>query len=126
MKRIVLWGVITIAVFALLWEAAYPDRYDRKNPHYVAWKYHLLPMDAHRAVSVMTEDPDRNWLVLGKSKEELEQCFGFVLTVDQIRPYLRDYCAAARPSADVLFLNSNDLMVVMSHGRAVEVVTCKG
>jgi hypothetical protein len=125
MKRSVLFFVATISLVALWW-ALFPDKYDRKNPHYVAWKYHLLPMEGSRAASIVAIDADRDRLVLGKTKEELQQRFGFVLTVDQVRPYLRVYCAATRPGKDVLFLNSNDLMVVMNQGRAVEIIVCKG
>jgi hypothetical protein len=126
MKRILYWSIIAIAAFVALWEATYPDREDPKNIHYVAWKYHLLPMDPHRALSIMTHDQYSERLVLGKTKEELQQRFGFVLTTNQVRPYLRDYCAAARPGADVLFLNSNNYMVIMSQGKATELVLCKG
>jgi hypothetical protein len=126
MKRITLVCLAAIAAFLLLWEIMYPDRDDPKNLHYVGWKYHLLPMDPHRALGIMPEDRTSEQLVLGKSKVELENRFGFVLTKDQVRPYLRDYCAAARPGADVLFLNANDYMVVMKDGRAAELVLCKG
>jgi hypothetical protein len=126
MKRVTSGIVILIVVFLLLWEATYPDRYDPKNLHYLAWKYHLLPMDPHRALSIMTHDQYSERLVLGKTKAELQRRFGFVLDVDQVRPYLREYCAASRPNANVLFLNSYDYMVVMKNDRAVELVYCKG
>jgi hypothetical protein len=58
---------ISITFVALLWEALYPDYYDPKNPHYVAWKYHLLPMDPRRALSIMPHDQASENLVLGKT-----------------------------------------------------------
>ena len=109
-----------------LWEATYAERYDPKNLHYLGWKYHLLPMDPHRALSIMTHDGKSDQLVLGKTRKQLQQRFGFILTKDQASPYLREYCAASRPNAEVLFLNSNNYMVVLENDRAVELILCKG
>jgi hypothetical protein len=125
MKKTILWGVLAIVTFTGLWEVTYPDRYDPKNLHYLGWKWHLLPMEPRRALSTMTHD-NADALVLGKTQRELEHRFGFVLTVDQATPYLREYCASDRPSADVLFLNSSNYMVVMERNRAIELILCKG
>jgi hypothetical protein len=127
MKRVLSLGAVAIVAFVLLWDMAYPD-YDRKNLHYVGWKLGLLPMDSRRAVSAMTRDGGSKGLVIGKTREQLEHRFGSILTVSQVGPYLRDYCAAAWPGAEVFFLmsDSEDLMVVMERGRAVELVLCKG
>ena len=126
MKRTILIAMLAFAAIIALWQATYPDQFDPKGLHYVLWKWHLLPMDPHRALSIMFHDNYAEDLVLGMSQQELERRFGFVRTVDQVSPYLRDYCAAARPGADVLFLNSNDMMVVMRKGKAAELVVCKG
>lgn len=126
MRRPIIWCVLGIATFFLLWYATYPDYYDPKSIAYVGWKAHLLPMDPRRALSIMTHGKNSDKLVLGESREQLQHRFGFVLTVDQVSPYLRDYCAGARQGAEVLFLNSSDWMVVMEHDRAVELVLCKG
>jgi len=125
-RRVIFLSAAAIAAFGLLWEATYPDPYDPKNLHYLGWKYHLLPMDPHRALSIMTHDAYSDRLVVGKTKEQLQNRFGFVRTEEQVSPYLREYCAASRPNAEVLFLNSNNYMVVMHNDRAVELVLCKG
>jgi hypothetical protein len=109
----------------LIWWACYPDADDPKNPHYVAWKWHLLPMDAHRTLSTMTHD-NAFPLVIGLTRDQLVKRFSFVRTKSEVRPYLIDYCAASRPSADVLFLNDSDWMVVMKDGKASDLVLCKG
>ncbi|MBB5057568.1 hypothetical protein HDF16_002274 [Granulicella aggregans] len=110
----------------MFWHLIYPGYYDPKSIAYLGWKFHVLPMEPVRALNTMTHGPNSDRLVLGKSRQQLQQRFGFVRTVDQVSPYLRDYCAAARPGADLLFLNSSDWMVVMQRDRAVELVLCKG
>jgi hypothetical protein len=124
--RVVFYVALAIGSIIAAWQMTYSDNQDPKNIHYVAWKYNLSPMDPMRALATMTHDrwPDR--LVLGKSPEGLAERFGFTRTTAQVSPYLRDYCAAARPRADVLFLNNSDYMVVMKNGKAVELVLCKG
>jgi hypothetical protein len=125
-RKAILICAVAVAAFGLLWEAMYPDSYDPKNLHYVAWKHHLLPMDPNRALSTMTHDSYSERLVVGSTEEQLRQRFGFVRTVDQVSPYLQNYCAAVRPGAHVLFLNSSDYMVVMNQERATELILCKG
>lgn len=126
MTRKLLYVTVAFALLLGVWEATYPDAYDPKNPHYVAWKWHILPMNPRRALSTMTHDAYSQRLVVGKSSDELVERFGFVKTVSQVSPYLREYCAASRPDTDVLFLNNSDYMVVMQNGRAIELVLCKG
>jgi hypothetical protein len=118
--------VLGIAGFFLLWHATYPDDYDPKSIGYIGWKLHVLPMDPTRALGIMTHGANSDRLVLGRSRQQLQQRFGFVRTVEQVSPYLRNYCAAARPGAEVLFLNSSNWMIVMQRDRAVELVLCKG
>lgn len=126
MERIVLICVFEIGLGFVFWYAMYPDSYDPKSIAYIGWKAHLLPMEPRRALSIMTHGANSDRLVVGDTRQESTRRFGFVLTADQVSPYLRDYCAATRPSADVFFLNSSDYMVVMSNNQAVELVLCKG
>jgi len=123
-KALVVLGLL--ATIIGVWELTYPDKFDPKNPHYVAWKWHLLPMDPMRALGTMHGDvwPDR--FVLGKTENELNARFGFTKSVSQVGTYLREICAPARPGATVLFLNDSNWMVVMKDGRASELVNCKG
>lgn len=115
-----------IAVVVGLWQATYPDRYDRKSIHYVLWKHHLASMDLDRATSIILNDPDRDAMILGQTQQELARRFGYLKSPAEVRPYLRDYCWAARPGANVMFLHNEDLMIVFTNGRASEAVTCKG
>lgn len=125
MKRVVVIFALVALTFGIWW-ATYPDKYDHKNPHYVLWKHHLAAMDLDRASSVIINDPDRDSMILGKTKPELVQRFGYLRTPAQVRPYLRDYCWAARPNSDAMFLRDRDLMIVFVNGRASEIITCKG
>jgi hypothetical protein len=125
MKR-ALYIAAFVTLFFGLWWATYPDRYDSKNPHYVLWKHHLAPMDLDRATANVAIDPDRDSMILGRTKTQLAKRFGYLKTPSEARSYLRDYCLAARPGADAIFLRNQDLMVVFRDGRSTEVVTCKG
>ncbi len=58
------------------WVALYPSSNDPKNIRYVLWKAHLLAWDLDLATYALAFDPDRNGLVLGKTKSELEGKFG--------------------------------------------------
>jgi hypothetical protein len=124
-KRTVLYGLLALGLCMALWEATYPDEGDPKNIHYVAWKWHLLPIDPLRALGVMTHDRNSEHLVLGKTPSELSNRFGYVLQLHQVTRYLQE-CAAYRTGSEVLFLNKSDYMVVLTNNRATELVLCKG
>ncbi len=109
-----------------LWWAAYPDQYDRKNPHYVLWKYHLASMNLDRASSIIVNDPDRNPMILGKTKTDLTKRFGYLKAPSDVRQYLHDYCWSTRSGSDAMFLRNTDLMVIFTNGQASEIVYCKG
>jgi hypothetical protein len=112
MKRALVLLVVIVAVLGL-WQATYPDRYDHKGIHYVLWKHHLASMDLDS-------------MILGKTQQQLAHRFGYLRSPVQVSPYLQDYCWAARPGSDVMFLRDEDLMIVFTNGRASETVTCKG
>ena len=125
MKRALVLLVVIVAVLGL-WQATYPDRYDHKGIHYVLWKHHLASMDLDRASAIIINDPDRDSMILGKTQQQLAHRFGYLRSPVQVSPYLQDYCWAARPGSDVMFLRDEDLMIVFTNGRASETVTCKG
>jgi hypothetical protein len=125
MKRAV--GIFGFIIIVLgLWQAMYPDRYDHKGIHYVLWKHHLASIDLDRASSIILNDPDRDAMILGQTRQELVHRFGYLKSPAQVRPYLRDYCMMSRSGADVMFLRNEDLMIVFTNGLASETVTCKG
>ena len=125
MKRTL--GILVFIAAALgLWQVTYPGRYDGKGLHYVLWKHHLASMDLDRASAIVINDPERNAMMLGKTQQELTHRFGYLKSPAEVRPYLRDYCWAARPGSDVMFLRNEDLMIVFTNGQASEIVTCQG
>jgi hypothetical protein len=62
-------GAALVAV-ALFWWAMYPSADDAKNLHYVAWKWHLVSMNPHQALSTMSHDKAIP-LVIGMNREQL-------------------------------------------------------
>jgi hypothetical protein len=119
-------ALVLIAAVLGIWQATYPDRYDRKGIHYVFWKHHLVSMDLDRASAIIINDPDRDAMILGQTKKQLTHRFRYLKTPSEVGPYLRDYCWGARPGSDAMFLRNSDLMIVFTGGRASETVTCKG
>ena len=65
-------------------------------------------------------------MILSQTPHELVLRFGYLKSISEVRPYLRDYCWAARPGSDVMFRRNEYLMIVFTNGRASETVTCKG
>ena len=118
--------VIIVGLTLVLWQTMYPDQYDPKGLHYVLWKHHLAYMDVERASEIITHDRDRNSMILGRTKAELTQRFGYLKSPAEVRLYLRDYCWGARPGSDAMFLRDRDLMIVFTDGRATDIVTCEG
>jgi hypothetical protein len=107
------------------WTATFEDD-DPKNIHYVLWKWGLVSIDLDRAVAIMSHDNPKH-LVVGKSKEELRKEFGYLRSMDEAAPYLRD-CVLRSPWKDksVMFLRSTDLIVVFDGDKATDVLLGKG
>ncbi len=82
--------LVLIAAVLGLWQATYPGRYDGKGLHYVLWKHHLASMDLDRASAIVINDPERNAMMLGKTRQELTRRFGYLKSPTEVRPYLRD------------------------------------
>src|SRR5471032_941822 len=103
-------GILVLIVAVLgIWQAIYHDPYDPKNMHYVLWKHHLASMDLDRASAIVLYH-DHQELIVGKTRQQLERRFGYLKSPAEVRPYLRDYCWAARPGSDAMFLRNEDLM----------------
>jgi hypothetical protein len=119
-----------------VWLALYPEEYDPKNMHYVLWKHGLSEhINLDNAVGGMTHDTSAVNIVKGMSKEQLNHRFGFIRTLDQVTPYLRE-CYTLSGTAgergvpanrkEVLFLRNSWWMVILDDGKAVDLVLCKG
>jgi hypothetical protein len=85
---------VIVLVFALVflagWLLMYPSSGDPKNIKYVLWKAGLYKMNPDVALATMIGDADRDKLVLGKTKEQLSNQFGFLLLPADASPYLEE------------------------------------
>ena len=75
----------------------------------------------------MIDDVHRGDLVIGKTKGELAQKFGYVTTLDEASQYIK-YCYdnSDYRGKQVLFLRRSNWQVVMKDARALEIVLVKG
>ena len=75
-----------IFLFALLvvcigaWALMYPSSSDPKNIKYVLWKADLYKVSLDQATTAMIGDPKRDKLVVGKTKMQLRDKFGSLLS----------------------------------------------
>ena len=69
--------------------------------------------------------PDK--LVLGKSKDQLEQRFGFLTKPEDVGPYLDGfYKTSWMNGKDVLFIRHSPWAVVFENGKASDLILVKG
>jgi len=119
--------LLTPVLFLLAWIAIYPSDGDPRNIRYILWKAGLYNMNPDHAIGTMIGDSKREQLVLGKTKKELENRFGFLLAPADVSPYLRGcYQASAWKDRSVLFVRNSPRMVVFTADRASELVLIKG
>ncbi len=133
---VIIVSAATLLVVGISWLALYPEEYDPKNMHYVLWKHGLSEhINLDNAVGGMTHDTSAVNIVKGMSKEQLNHRFGFIRTLDQVTPYLRE-CYKLSGTAgelgvpangkEVVFLRNSWWMVILDDGKAVDLVLCKG
>jgi hypothetical protein len=71
------------------WASTYPSDSDPKNIKYVLWKNGLYGMNLDTATGTMIGDASREKLVIGKTKVQLREKFGYLSTPADISQYLR-------------------------------------
>jgi hypothetical protein len=119
-------GIIVAMMLAVgVWSFTHAGT-NPKNLKYVLWKVGLYRMDIDSAVFTMVRDPDRDKLVVGKTKEELQNRFGDLLTLEQVSQYYRDGYNLGWKNKDVLFIKNSPWMIVFDHGTATNLVLMKG
>ena len=75
----------------------------------------------------MIGDPKSDLLVVGKTKKELRDRFGFLLSSAEASPYLRAcYESSAWRDRSVSFIRNSPWMVVFKGDKASELVLIKG
>ena len=124
---------IVFVIFAVLliylvgWALMYPSSSDPKNIRYVLWKAGLSKMNLDIAGGTMIGDPDRDKLVVGKTKEQLRDKFGLLLSPSDTSPYLRDcYQNSSWKDSNVLFIRQSSWMIVFDDDKATNLVLIKG
>jgi hypothetical protein len=130
MRRLLTTAVALVLAFSFafvgVWAFAYPEP-DPKNIKYVLWKHGLYRMNLDTASGTMIGDANREILVLGKSKVELREKFGYLSTLSEASPYLRGcYENSDWKSTDVLFIRKSLWMIVFSGDKATQLVLIKG
>lgn len=77
----------------------------------------------------MIGDSNREGLVIGKSRSQLEQKFGYLTPIEKASPYdqsvWRSLSIDTRNN-EVVVLRDSTWLVVFSNGRAVQLVLVKG
>lgn len=137
--RAVVTGVLGISAILVFYYGWYPDEGDPKNIKYILWKAGLYKLNLDLATQVMVGDRGREKLVIGKTEEQLQKKFGYLLTPDQASYYLQG-CTSDPPryQADPpygpspwkgkkrLFIRSSPWMVVFDGDKASELWLIKG
>lgn len=119
--------VVVVVVFFGGWALTYPSSSDPKNIKYVLWKADLYKVNLDQATAAMVGDPNRDKLVVGKTKAQLRDKFGPLLSSAEASPYLKGcYQNSAWKDKDVLFIGQSSWMVVFDGDRATNLVLIKG
>lgn len=108
------------------WALTYPSP-DPKSIKYVLWKADLYRLNLDEAIGTMVGDRNRDKLVVGKTKAQLRDKFGSLLSPADASPYLRGcYQNSAWKDRGVLFIGQSSWMVVFDGDKATNLVLVKG
>ena len=114
-------------VMVIVWAVTYPSGSDPKSIKYVLWKNGLYRMNPDTATGTMIGDGNREKLVIGKTKVQLRERFGYLLTPENTSQYLRGcYQTSAWKDRDALFIRNSPWMVIFEGDKAAELVLIKG
>jgi hypothetical protein len=126
-KRLVIVTPALLFICVAAWALTYPSPSDPKNIEYIFWKAGLYEMNLDTATGTMIGDPNRDKLVLAKTKAQLQHRFGRLLLPADASPYLRGcYQNSPWKDRDVLFIRQSPWMIVFEGDRATELVLIKG
>jgi hypothetical protein len=100
------------------WAVSYPSDADPRSIKYVLWKHGLYEMNLDAATDTMIGDGNREKLVVGKTKVQLREKFGYLSTPADLSQYLRGcYQTAAWRDRDALFIRNSPWMVVFDGAK---------
>jgi hypothetical protein len=117
---------VLVLVFVAAWVLMYPDG-DPKNIKYVLWKDGFYRIDLDTATSTMIGDGHSGRLVIGLTKAQLRDRFGYLLAPAGASQYLRGcYQGSDWKKKEVLFIRQSPWMVVFDGDKATDLVLIKG
>jgi hypothetical protein len=94
---------------------------------YLAWKHGLIGMDLDRATGEMNLDVHRDSIVIGKTRQQLNEKFGYTNPLEQATPYVKNCLLnSSHADGDVVQLRRSDWVVLMQDGRAVQLISVEG
>jgi len=109
------------------WILTYPSESDPKNIKYVLWKSGLYGMNLDKATGTMIGDGSSDELVVGKTRAQLRERFGYLSTPADVSQYLRNcYQNSSWKGREVLFIRKSPWMVVFDGDKATDLVLIKG
>ncbi|HEY6386978.1 MAG TPA: hypothetical protein VIX91_14985 [Candidatus Acidoferrum sp.] len=115
-----------VAMFFGGWALTYPSP-DPKSIKYVLWKADLYKLNLDEATGTMVGDRHRDKLVVGKTKAQLRDKFGSLLSPAGVSAYLRGcYQNSSWKDREVLFIRQSPWMVVFDGDKATNLVLVKG
>jgi hypothetical protein len=126
MNRRLIFVIIIVVIFFGGWALTYPSP-DPKSIQYVLWKADLYKLNVEEATGTMVGDRNRDRLVVGKTKAQLRDKFGSLLSPAEVSPYLSGcYQNSAWKDKDVLFIGESSWMVVFDGEKTTHLVLVKG
>ena len=123
--RIAASAILVLILATGIWSLTYPGA-DPKSIKYVLWKVGLYKMEGDLAAAMMVGDLGRDKLVVGKTKKQLCDRFGDLLTLAEVSQYYRDGYNLYWEGRDVLFIRNSPWMIVFDHDKATNLVLMKG
>jgi hypothetical protein len=124
--RILTGAFALVFVVVAAWSLTYPDG-DPKSIKYVLWKAGLYRMNLDTAADTMIGDGGSDRLVIGNTKAQLRNRFGYLLAPADAPQYLKGcYQNSGWKNKEVLFIRQSPWMVVFDGDKATQLVLIKG
>ncbi len=110
------------------WFALYPSARDSKSMQYRLWKAGLFNLSVSEASDAMVGDPNRDALIVGKTKSQLETKFGHLLGLNEVSPYFKEFYMSnpAWRHETPSFIKDSAWMILFEHDKGRELVLVKG
>ena|ERR1700688_3107637 len=84
LARVVALTLTFFVAVTIVWVLTYPSESDAKNIKYVLWKNSLYRMNIDTATGAMIGDASREKLVVGQTRAQLRERFGYLSTLAEV------------------------------------------